>query len=102
MAIPGRASVAAMAAQGAPQAAVVAPSPAPVAAPPPRPRVKTSPPLPIAAGPPQEAAPEAVEGQPTIPLRAIAADGQSGAGLPVGGDRPQRDGWLALDGLGGR
>ena len=80
VAIPGRASVAAMAAQGAPQAAVVAPSPAPVAAPPPRPRVKTSPPLPIAAGPPQEAAPEAVEGQPTIPLRAIAADGQSGAG----------------------
>ena len=85
VAIPGRASVAAMAAQAAaPQAAAaVAPAaaaPAAVAAPPPRPRVKTSPPSPLAAAAPQEAAPEVVEGQPTIPLRAIAADGQAGAG----------------------
>jgi ABC transport system ATP-binding/permease protein len=84
VAIPGRASVAAMAAQAAPQAMAVAAAPAaaPVAAavPPPRPRVKTSPPSPLAAAP-QEAAPEVVEGQPTIPLRAIAAaDGQPGAG----------------------
>jgi pSer/pThr/pTyr-binding forkhead associated (FHA) protein len=79
VAIPGRASVAAMAAQAAPQALEVAPSPAPVAAPP-RQRVKTSPPAPVAPVAPQEAAPEVVEGQPTIPLRAIAADGQAGAG----------------------
>jgi len=85
VAIPGRASVAAMAAQAAaPQAAAAAATPAaaPVgaAAPPPRPRVKTSPPSPLAAAAPQEAAPAVVEGQPTIPLRAIAADGQAGAG----------------------
>ncbi len=87
VAIPGRASVAAMAAQAAAPQAAVAAAAAPAAAPsstprllPPRPRVKTSPPSPLAAAAPQEAAPEVVEGQPTIPLRAIAADGQAGAG----------------------
>jgi ABC transport system ATP-binding/permease protein len=89
VAIPTRASVAAMAAQTAPsaQAAPSAPAAASQAAAapvsPPRSRVKTSPPAPASAVPaaaPQEAAPEVVEGQPTIPLRALGSDGQPGAG----------------------
>jgi ABC transport system ATP-binding/permease protein len=82
VAIPTRASVAAMAAQGSPQAAAaVAP------ATPPRARIKTSPPaapvpaVPAFAAP--EAAPEPVEGQPTIPLRALGSDGQPAAGPPA-------------------
>jgi ABC transport system ATP-binding/permease protein len=83
VAIPTRASVAAMAAQGAPQAAAAAATPGV----PPRPRVKTSPPAaaasagPAAASP--EAAPEVVEGQPTIPLRALGSEGQPAAGPPA-------------------
>jgi pSer/pThr/pTyr-binding forkhead associated (FHA) protein/tetratricopeptide (TPR) repeat protein len=65
VAIPTRASVAAMAAQALPQAA------APES--PPRARIKTSPTLAVAAPVVSEAAPDAVEGQPTIPLRVIAA-----------------------------
>jgi ABC transport system ATP-binding/permease protein len=65
VAIPTRASVAAMAAQALPQAA------APES--PPRARIKTSPTLAVAPPGVAEAAPEPVEGQPTIPLRAIAA-----------------------------
>jgi pSer/pThr/pTyr-binding forkhead associated (FHA) protein len=78
VAIPTRASVAAMAAAAAPQVA-------PAAGPPPRPRVKTSPPSPAVSpvAPPQEAAPEVVEGQPTIPLRALGSDGQPAAGPPA-------------------
>ncbi len=89
VAIPTRASVAAMAAQAAPQAQpaasaqAAAAQAAPAAVAPPRPRVKTSPPAPpsvMPPAPPQEAAPEVVEGQPTIPLRALGSDGQPGAG----------------------
>jgi ABC transport system ATP-binding/permease protein len=80
VAIPTRASVAAMAAQGSPQAAV-----APVS--PPRARVKTSPPAApvsaVSALAVHEAAPEMVEGQPTIPLRALGSEGQPAAGPPA-------------------
>lgn len=66
VAIPTRASVAAMAAQPAGQAQA-APAPAAGA----RPRTKTSPPQPLS--PPPDAAPvEPVEAQPTIPMRALA------------------------------
>jgi ABC transport system ATP-binding/permease protein len=65
VAIPTRASVAAMAAQPAAQAAAAA-----AAVPAPRSRTKTAPPQPVAPIP--EAAPlEPVEAQPTIPLRAL-------------------------------
>jgi len=62
VAIPGRASVAAMAAQPAAQ---VAPATAP------RSRTKTSPPQPVAAVPEAAIVVEPVEAQPTIPLRAL-------------------------------
>src|SRR6185312_172683 len=64
VAIPTRASVAAMAAQPAGQAQAAPAAPA-------RTRTKTSPPQPMA--PPPEAAPavEPVEAQPTIPIRAL-------------------------------
>ena len=75
VAIPTRASVAAMAAQPAPQAAAPvrrAPAaPAAVAATPPRARTKTSPPKPMTAVPESGSVVEPVEGQPTIPLRAL-------------------------------
>ena len=76
MAIPTRASVAAMAAQPAAQVAA-APVPAP------RSRTKTSPPQPMTAipvepapvAPPPEPYPvEAVEGQPTIPIRTLTEE----------------------------
>ncbi|HVT07906.1 MAG TPA: FHA domain-containing protein [Polyangia bacterium] len=83
VAIPTRASVAAMAAQPASQAAANAAVPAP------RSRTKTSPPQPMTAMPPEGAgaaavapapSPEepvvqAVEAQPTIPLRALTDQG---------------------------
>jgi pSer/pThr/pTyr-binding forkhead associated (FHA) protein len=82
VAIPTRASVAAMAAQGSPQASAAA-----APAPPPRARVKTSPPAAPSSAVPalaaREAAPEVVEGQPTVPLRALGSDGQPGAGPPA-------------------
>jgi pSer/pThr/pTyr-binding forkhead associated (FHA) protein len=65
VAIPGRASVAAMAAQPAVAQAAAA------AVPVPRPRTKTSPPQPITAVPENAPAVELVESQPTIPLRAM-------------------------------
>ena len=64
VAIPTRASVAAMAAQPAAQAA-------PAAAPAARARTKTSPPQPMAVAPEAAPAVEPVEAQPTIPLRAL-------------------------------
>jgi len=71
VAIPGRASVAAMAAQPAAQAAAAAPQAAA-----PRPRTKTSPPKPMTAVPEGDAVAgpvaEPVEGQPTIPLRTLS------------------------------
>ncbi len=82
VAIPTRASVAAMAAQPAAQA--VAPA---AAVGQPRSRTKTSPPKPMTAVPELEGAvAEAVEGQPTIPLRALsekAAGNQPAAGPPA-------------------
>jgi ABC transport system ATP-binding/permease protein len=76
VAIPGRASVAAMAAQPAQAVAQAAPAEAP------RPRTKTSPPKPMTAVPEGAAVAEPVEGQPTIPLRALSekAGGQAAAG----------------------
>jgi len=69
VAIPTRASVAAMAAQPATQAVAAAAA----AAAPARPRTKTSPPKPMTAIPESEGAvAEPVEGQPTIPLRALS------------------------------
>ena len=83
VAIPTRASVAAMAAQPAPHAANAA-------VPAPRSRTKTSPPQPMLAVPPDGASPvpqappgppvpdavvQAVEAQPTIPLRALEDQG---------------------------
>jgi ABC transport system ATP-binding/permease protein len=69
VAIPTRASVAAMAAQPASQAV----APAAAAAAPVRPRTKTSPPKPMTAIPESDGAvAEPVEGQPTIPLRALS------------------------------
>jgi pSer/pThr/pTyr-binding forkhead associated (FHA) protein len=72
VAIPTRASVAALAAQGTAQAAAPVPSSAPV--PVPRSRTKTSPTLGVAAPVAPEAAPEPVDGQPTIPLRALGTE----------------------------
>jgi pSer/pThr/pTyr-binding forkhead associated (FHA) protein len=78
VAIPTRASVAAMAAQPAPQAVAPVAAGAPAAATPPRSRTKTSPPKPMTAVPESGAVVEPVEGQPTIPLRALTD--KSGAG----------------------
>lgn len=74
VAIPGRASVAAMAAQPAAQAV------APAAAEAPRPRTKTSPPKPMTAVPEAGVVAAPVEGQPTIPLRALSEKGGPAAG----------------------
>ncbi len=77
VAIPTRASVAAMSAQAA-QAPVSHLADAAAAAVQPRSRTKTSPPKPMTAVPePDGAVAEAVEGQPTIPLRAL---GEKAAG----------------------
>jgi pSer/pThr/pTyr-binding forkhead associated (FHA) protein len=83
VAIPTRASVAAMAAQAAQQPAS---HPVADAAVQPRSRTKTSPPKPMTAVPEIEGAvAEAVEGQPTIPLRAIGerAAGNQPASRPA-------------------
>jgi ABC transport system ATP-binding/permease protein len=85
VAIPTRASVAAMAAQPAAQLATAV-------APPPRSRTKTSPPQPMVAVPPDgaaavapvaEAVVQAVEAQPTVPLRALVDQGLD-PGVAVG------------------
>jgi pSer/pThr/pTyr-binding forkhead associated (FHA) protein len=84
VAIPTRASVAAMVAQAAQQPASHPAADAAVAQP--RSRTKTSPPKPMTAVPePDGAVAEVVEGQPTIPLRAIGerAAGNQPASRPA-------------------
>jgi ABC transport system ATP-binding/permease protein len=83
VAIPTRASVAAMAAQAAQQPAFHPAADAAAVAQP-RSRTKTSPPKPMTAVPELDGAvAEAVEGQPTIPLRAIGDRGTGPGNQPA-------------------